>query len=274
MDWSLALASQGIEAVIQNDPEWGWQLGVAPTEHERALAIIEQYRRENLRWLWRQPVGKSHAVFDWASLLWILLAAGFFRFNVTLRDFRPVGMMDTHAVAQGEWWRVFTATVLHADLLHFATNAVFGLILLGLAMGRYGTGMGLLAAYLAGAAGNLVSWLVHDGMHRGLGASGVVMGALGLLAPQSISGVRRNPRMFRSVIAGLAAGTMLFVLLGLSPGTDVAAHFGGFFAGVLLGSCLALGPRRINEGWVHVLAGMVFVALVIMPWLMALQSRH
>ena len=36
---------------------------------------------------------------------------------------------------------------LHADVGHFATNATFGLVLLGLVMGRYGTGVGLLAAH-------------------------------------------------------------------------------------------------------------------------------
>ena len=29
---------------------------------------------------------------------------------------------------------------------------------------------------------------------------------------------------------------MLFVLLGLEPGTDVVAHFGGFVSGLILGS--------------------------------------
>ena len=41
-------------------------------------------------------------------------------------------------------------------------------------MGRYGPGLGLLAAYLAGVGGNLTAWAVYGESHRGLGASGVV----------------------------------------------------------------------------------------------------
>ena len=273
MDWSLVLASQGIEAVIQNDPETGWHLTVPTADGERARSAIEQYRVENRRWPWRQPVLQGRALFDWASVLWVLLTAMFFGFNSSARDFRLIGVMDSAAVAHGDWWRFFTAEVLHADLLHFATNAVFGLILLGLAMGRYGTGVGLLAAYLAGATGNGLSWLLHGETHRTLGASGVVMGALGLLAPQSISLLKGNPRAFRLALGGLAGGIMLFVLLGLGPGTDVAAHFGGFATGVFIGFWLALIPRLAQRGSVNLLAGISLALLVIWPWLMALRTR-
>ena len=271
MDWSLVLASQGIEAVILNDPDGGWQLSVSAEEVDRAREAIELYRRENRRWHWRQPVLQGHAFFDSASALWVLLTAAFFAFNSSARDFRLVGVMDSAAVARGAWWRIFTAEVLHADLMHFATNAVFGLLLLGLAMGRFGTGVGLLAAYLAGAGGNVLSWLVHDETHRALGASGVVMGALGLLAPSSVTMLRGNPRALRLAFGGMAGGILLFVLLGLSPGTDVAAHFGGFAAGVFLGSWLALVPRLAERHWVNWLAAVLLAGLVIWPWLLALQ---
>ena len=181
--------------------------------------------------------------------------------------------MDSAALASGEWWRIFTAEVLHADLLHFATNAVFGLLLLGLAMGRYGAGVGLLAAYLAGAGGNVVSWLLHSETHRALGASGVVMGALGLLVPQSVTSLRGNPRALHLAFSGLTGGVLLFVLLGLSPGTDVAAHFGGFAAGAFIGFWLALVPRLEQRRWVNWLAGIILAALVIWPWLLALRTR-
>ena len=58
---------------------------------------------------------------------------------------------------------------------------------LGFAMGRYGTGTGVLAAFLAGAGGNVAAWLASLEQHRNLGASGMVMGSLGLLAAQSPS---------------------------------------------------------------------------------------
>ncbi len=273
MDWSLVLASQGFEAVIQNAPDTGWQLHVAAADGERARAAIEQYRVENRRWRWRQPVFQGRALFDSASGLWVLLTAAFFGFNASARDFRLVGVLDGGALAHGEWWRIFTAEVLHADLLHFASNALFGFLLLGLAMGRYGTCVGLLSAYLAGAGGNVFSWLLHSEAHRALGASGVVMGALGLLVPQSVTSLRDNPRAVRLAFGGLAGGILLFVLLGSSPGTDVAAHLGGFATGIFIGFGLGLIPKLEQRPLVNLVAGILLAWLVIWPWMMALQTR-
>ena len=67
-------------------------------------------------------------------------------------------------------------------------NAVFGFLFLGLVMARYGPGVGLLAASLAGAGGNIAAGWVHEATARGLGASGVVNPALGL--PPEILGDR------------------------------------------------------------------------------------
>jgi len=197
MDWSLVLASQGIEHGIEHTEETGWWLVVAAQEHERSLAAIRQYRLENRHWPWRRTIPKANAVFDWGSAAWVLLTAIFFWLSEVRADLRGVGITDGTALVRGEWWRLFTATLLHADFAHLATNAVFGFVLLGMAMGRYGTGVGLLAAYLAGAGGNLAAWLVYGQTHRGLGASGVVMGALGLLAVQSVSLLRKNPHPLR-----------------------------------------------------------------------------
>jgi membrane associated rhomboid family serine protease len=272
MDWSLALASQGIESAIENDPETGWALVVSTADAVKAREVIEQYRRENLRWPWRQRVPKTGVVFDWAAALWVALTVAFFWFESERALVRDAGVMDSVAVARGEWWRLFTAELLHADTMHLATNSVFGLLLLGLAMGRYGTGVALLAAYLAGAAGNVVSWLVHERPIHGLGASGVVMGALGLLAAQSVAMLRQNPRPFRLALGGLAGGVMLFVLLGLSPGTDIAAHLGGFVAGILFGAAFAPFPKLGQRPVVNVAAGILFAAIVVWTWARALNA--
>src|SRR5213078_4135285 len=143
-------------------------------------------------------------------------------------DLQAAGLMHSTAVAHGQWWRLFTAIWLHADLGHLAANASIGLVLLGFAMGRYGTGTGLLASYLAGAGGNVAAWLLSLEQHRNLGASGMVMGSLGLLAAQSLSLWKQDPAARKYLLSGIGGGLMLFILFGLTPGTDVMAHFGGF----------------------------------------------
>ena len=271
MDWSLVLASQGIEHVLEHSEETGWALTVSERDYEKSLATIQQYRLENARWRWRRPVFQPGFFFDWSSLGWVLLIIVFYWWSVVRTDFRSQGIMEVSAVSHGEWWRLFTATWLHANVAHLAANAVFGFLFLGLAMGRYGPGLGLLAAYLAGVGGNLAAWLVYDANQRGLGASGVVMGALGLLTVPSLALLRqRRSGAIRLVMGGLLSGLLLFLFLGVSPEADVVAHFGGFISGLLLGLLLAFAPKLGERPSVNMIAGMLFMTFVVLPWLRAL----
>jgi membrane associated rhomboid family serine protease len=273
MDWSLVLASQGIEHTVGWDGATGWSLAVARADHEKALAQIRLYRLENLQWRWRQPVFQPGLFFDWSSLAWVLLNIMFFWWSEARADLRTMGMMDGAALAHGQWWRLFTATWLHADIAHLTMNMVFGFLFLGLVMGRYGPGVGVLAAYLAGVGGNLFAWWIYGENHLSLGASDVVTGALGLIAVQSVTLLKRpSANTFRLFSAGLIAGALLFVLLGVSPESDVVAHFGGFLSGLLLGVPLALASKLVHRPWINLVAGILFAFLVILPWWLALAS--
>jgi rhomboid protease GluP len=273
MDWSLALASQGIEPVIEQTEDGTWMLLVPASAYNTAMATIRQYRLENLRWPWRRPIFKNRTVFDWASVGWLLLVIGIYWLAETRAGMQEAGIMNGAAVARGEWWRLFTAVWLHADLGHLATNGAFGVLLLGLTMGRYGTGLGLLAAYVAGVGGNVASWLIHGEGHRSLGASGMVMGALGLVAVQSLELLKQAPHALRFAVGGVAAGIMLFVLLGLSPGTDVIAHLGGFAGGLVLGALMVAAAEPTRNALVNLAAGLLFAVLVVWTWSLALGVR-
>jgi membrane associated rhomboid family serine protease len=270
MDWSLVLISQGIESTIDYSEDGeGWGLLVADTDYTAALAALRQYNIENRRRPWRQDVLGAGILFDWASLAWVFLVVLFFWLN-SHGNLETAGIMDSAAVAHGQWWRLFTAMWLHADAGHLATNATIGLLLLGLVMGRYGTGVGLLAAYLAGAGGNVAAWLLSPSLHLSLGASGMVLGCLGLLAVQSFALWRQTPHAAKYIVTGIFAGVMLFVLLGLTPGTDVLAHAGGFVSGLLLGGVLSLIPGIAQRTWTNLTSGLVFAWLVVVPWWLAL----
>jgi rhomboid protease GluP len=270
MDWSLVLISQGIEPTIEYSEDGaGWGLLVPGQDYEAAVNAIRQYRLENRRRQWRRDVFGAGILFDWASLAWVFLVVLFFWFSAH-GNFESAGIMDSTAVAYGQWWRLFTAMWLHADVGHLATNATLGLVLLGFVMGRYGTGAGLLAAYLAGAGGNVIAWLLSADPHRSLGASGMVLGCLGLLAVQSFSLWRQTPHAGKYTLSGIVGGVMLFVLLGLTPGTDVLAHAGGFASGLLLGALLSLLPRIAQSTGINSLSGLTFAVLVVVPWWHAL----
>lgn len=265
MDWGLALISQGIQATIDDGADGaGWALWVPAGEYAAALRVIQLYERENRRWRWRQPWPWRGFHFDWKVIGWCALLIGFqVATQFSSGDAALAGRMDNAAVWRGEWWRIFTAMLLHANAAHLASNVGFGFLLLGLAMGRFGSGCALLAAYLAGAAGNAAGLLVYPGPHYGLGASGMVMGGLGLLAAQSLALLRQGVAARKYVVRALGAGGLLFALFGLDPNTDVVAHLGGFLAGLGLGSVLSALPNRWRgrrlEGW----AAAIFCGLLI-----------
>ncbi len=273
MDWSLVLTSQGIEStLIQSTDSGQWMLLISPADSQRAQAALEQYRLENRHWDWRQELPWSGITFHWGALAW---CAGQVLFHVldALHGFRLhlAGEMDSAAVLAGQWWRLFTAVTLHANAGHLAANATVGFVLLGLAMAHFGGGCGLLAAYLAGAFGNVAGLLFYPKPHLGLGASGMVMGALGLTTVQSLALWRQNPRAAKIVVSGILAGLMLFILLGLNPDSDVVAHAGGFVAGGILGGVMVWLPQRfLRSPWVNAAALLVFCLLILGTWHLAL----
>ena len=180
---------------------------------------------------------------SWGGLAWC--AALVLAHWLTWREFaafRVAGQFDSAAAAQGEWWRAFTAIALHADLAHLLANTTVGFLLFGLAMARYGAGLALCTAYLAGAAGNWAGLLLYPRPYFGLGASGMVMGALGLIAIPPFRNWSLHPQSVRQLLQALSASLLLFVLLGVDPASDVIAHLGGFVAGALVALALNLLP--------------------------------
>lgn len=277
MDWSLVLASQGIEAIIDRDPATGaWWLAVTPAEHARGLAAIRLFRLENRGWAWRRQLSWPGVFFHWGALVWCwLLILIHWLGEAVGPQVEALGAMSPTAAGRGEWWRLVTAVGLHADVGHLAANAATGLVVFGLAMARFGAGWAMLVGLLAGVSGNLAGWLFHAKPYLGLGASGMVMGGLGMLTAQSLFLLWESPKAMRQIATGLFGGCLLFVLVGMNPISDVIAHAGGFGAGILLGAALALLPRR----WTHrarleQAAGVSAILLFAIAWALAIALGH
>lgn len=242
MDWSLVLASQEIPTTIHRSERFGWLLIVAAADYERALDAIRHYRDENRHWHWRQPLPWSSLPFHWGGVIVGGILALVHHLGALQPALHEAWLFKSEAIRSGEWWRLFTAVLLHADLAHLMANVTTGILLFGLAMARFGSGTALLAAYLAGALGNVAGLILYGKPYTGLGASGMVMGALGLLTFHSANLWRRNPAASRILLRGFLAGILLFVVLGSNPNSDVIAHLGGFVAGGLLGAILSHVP--------------------------------
>lgn len=274
MDWSLALASQGIEATILRSPErQRWLLLVPPAEHHRAIQTIRLYRAENRGWGWRKELPGADLEIHWGGLAFcfVLIAIHLAQAS-NLPILRERGINNSIAVLNGEWWRIFTAIFLHSDLSHLISNVTFGSLVLGLSMGRFGAGFVLLATLLSGALGNVMGLAFYDRPYQGLGASGMMMGALGVLAIHSINLWRQSIKAARYIFAGIAAGVLMFVMFGTNAESDVLAHFGGFIGGLIFGGILALAPTKwIRHTFADQTALTLFVTLSALAWILALR---
>lgn len=275
MDWSLVLVSQGIESMVERDAESGrWLLVISPADVSRAVKALRLYKLENRARRWQLAVPGTGLLFDWRCVACLLFFVIVFVFEASGRgNLRTAGVMDPDLVRAGQWWRVFTAVTLHADVAHLAANVTTGVLMLGLVFGAYGPGLGMLGSYLAGAlAFGVEAWLLP---RSSLGASGMVLGALGLLAAQWIVLVRHGLTAVQLATRGVLSGCLLLVLLGLSPEerVDVFAHIVGFVAGLVLGAVLAVLPKAaVHSAWVDRVALAVTALLVFGPWWMALAA--
>ncbi len=273
-DWSLALLSQGIESTVTPSDN-GWELRLRPEDLEAAHTVLLQYRRENRRWHWTQPLPWPGEPFHFGALGWGMVLILFHLWaNTSAQPLAKLGNMNNRLLSEGAWWRLATAISLHADLSHLIANLVTGTIVLGLALGRWGAGPALFAAWLGGVGGNVLGWLCYPPDHRGLGASGMVLAGLGLLATSSFRDWRAIRQPWFWIARSLLGGFLLFLLIGLDPASDLLAHTGGFVSGLLLGILLGGLPDR----WLHaprttaVLVGLL-LTLVLGTWILAWTHR-
>lgn len=237
MDWALVLASQDIPARIESvrvEASNFHGLIVSTESAAAAGAAIAAFQRENRFRNWRARILQAGPWLSPWVLIWVLILSA-----IHLADAFQHGRLsqllaaDSNRIDQGEVWRFFTAMLLHGDLAHLASNLAVGTVFVGLAMAAFPIWFATLGLILSGAFGNLLSWSIHAHPFVGVGASGMVFGALGLLTGRAIRSPEDAPGVRRKTLAGFASGFFLLILYGTSPSSDLVAHFGGFFGGLL-----------------------------------------
>ena len=242
---------------------------VEPDALDRARAVVLEYRRENRRFAWhRTAVAARPLSWNPTVLSWILVLIALH--GLLPQTLRSSGWVEVAAIRQqGQWWRLFTATWLHADEAHLASNVGTAFFTMGFAMGRYGPGTALCLSLVAGAAANIPGVLLRDPSARALGASGVLMAALGLLVGHAVVWWRVSRHASKPVWISLGAGVFLFLSLAVNPVSDVLAHAGGFVGGILLGALAAwFRWGRFEKLW-----ALAYAVLALGPWLCAWAAR-
>lgn len=172
-------------------------------------------------------------------VIWLMMTlAGGSTDTGVLRSF---GAMFGPLIAEGEYWRLFSAMFLHAGGFHLAFNMI-ALWLVGGTVERLFGHFRFGAMYvLAGLAGSVVSYLLNP-VSVAVGASGAVFGVLGALAAFFVTQRQLMGKMGQrnlTIILFLAAINLVvgFVV----PSIDQWAHLGGLAGGFAIGYVLA--PR-------------------------------
>lgn len=147
-------------------------------------------------------------------------------------------------VAEGEWWRLFTASFIHIGFFHILFNMYF-FYSLGPVFERLFGSMNFLIIYLiAGIFGNLLSFAFGSPYTVSAGASTSLYGMLGLAIGLMMT--YRDDEIIRSFGASFISVVVINVIYSLlAPGVGIYGHLGGFVAGFLLAGIFPILGREI-----------------------------
>jgi len=142
-----------------------------------------------------------------------------------------LGMKVNELIVGGQLWRLVAPVFLHGSILHVGFN-MYALYALGPGLEKYYGHTRFLALYfLAGFAGNVVSFWFSSA--PSLGSSTAIFGLLGaegvfLYRHKGLFGASAQRALINVVIIAV-----INLVIGLSPGIDNWGHIGGLVAGTL-----------------------------------------
>ncbi|MFD8010473.1 rhomboid family intramembrane serine protease [Streptomyces sp. NPDC058955] len=139
-------------------------------------------------------------------------------------------------VADGEWYRLLTATVLHREPWHILFNLLGLWVIGGIVEPELGRSRYALLCLLSGLSGSVLAYAVAAPNQPSLGASGIVYGLIGAWAMLD----RRLRHDMRPVVLFIAFS---LVMTFTRPGISWEAHIGGLVGGALVAYAFLHAPR-------------------------------
>jgi membrane associated rhomboid family serine protease len=154
-------------------------------------------------------------------------------------------------VANGELWRLWTVTLVHADFLHLGFN-MYALWIAGpLVEQIYGSGRMLLIYLAAALGGSVASFALNDGA-LAVGASGAIFGLFGILFAASRMHLPMLDRRSRAMLGQIGFLIVINIIFGFTQSAtiDNFAHLGGLATGLLLSVVfLPSGVQTLSSRW-------------------------
>jgi membrane associated rhomboid family serine protease len=150
-------------------------------------------------------------------------------------------------LGQGEWWRLFTATVLHGSPAHLIGNLTTFIMVGFLLEPMIGIGWFAAIYFTGGFAGALLSTVFNPAETLSVGASGAIMATLAALFTLSFHAGARRPGLMRRVASGSLFPALIPTVASGGAMVDINAHFGGCVAGTVLAFVMLIAWNDENE---------------------------
>ncbi len=166
----------------------------------------------------------------------------------------------------GQWWRLGTAVLLHAGLIHALFNLFAMVQIAPFVEDAYGPGRTVFFFFALGILANVPTSALEKNM-IGVGASGAIMGLIGVAAGWG----QREGTTHGTAVRNMMLKWLLYVtLFGLFLRADHSAHIAGFVAGAAAGWIFHGVKRRVGAtdavlGAIGVLGCLALLALVLFP---------
>ena len=143
----------------------------------------------------------------------------------------------------GEYWRLFTAIGVHADLKHLLSNAILFTFFSYLLYGYFGVLMFPLLTLLLGGVVNYLSLLTYPEGIRLVGASGLVYLMAGFWLVIYVLIERRLP-VKKRVLRSVGVGLVVLMPTALQPSVSYRTHAIGFAVGIAAGITYFMAMKR------------------------------
>ncbi|MBW1962875.1 MAG: rhomboid family intramembrane serine protease [Deltaproteobacteria bacterium] len=270
----LVLSSSGISYRVKKGKK-GWEIWVDEKDYDSALDCMKQFFKENRDDFSKEGLGEKEFQKTytgiWAALLLLIWYLVFLSADGDVRFVLKYGASATK-IMRGEWFRLVTALMIHADGVHLIGNMV-GIVLFGTAVcGFAGWGVGWLMILLTGILGNFFNALLLRAGHVSIGASTAVFGAIGILSGyrflKLLGGAGKQIRAWLPVAGGLA----LLGFLGSGSHSDITAHLFGFVSGLTMGAIYALKVKLRQPRSVQRYALSALLVVITIAWLEAFSQ--
>jgi rhomboid protease GluP len=184
------------------------------------------------------------------------------------------GLNKTLVLQSGEWYRIFSAMLLHGDVLHLALNG-FCLYLAGTVLESFVGRRWFFALFvIGGVCGSLMSLALNPASVVSVGASGAIMGLLAAAFVCSFRYPAGGPRMQiqMTTLQVLIPSLIPLAVSRTGQHIDFAAHLGGALSGALVGwamlktwSPASSRPAFLPAATVLCAGGAVALALSFLP---------